>query len=95
MLLSMPASGLLTHDTVGSLYTLCQSFADIVLYLITTKRSLISAPAIGVPFLTASLALGTRNQFNRQLVGMLAYTSAENQAADLSQTQCYPAISNL
>ncbi len=33
----MPPSSLLPHNAVGSLYTLGQSFADIMLYLITTK----------------------------------------------------------
>jgi hypothetical protein len=91
----MPSSSLLSHNAVGSLYTLCQSFADIMLYLITTKCLLISTPTIGVPFLALSLAFSTSYQFLSQVVAMPAYPTTQEQTTQLCQTYGYPTISRL
>jgi hypothetical protein len=56
VLSSMPTSGLLTHNAISALYTLRQSFADIMLYLITTQGSLIPTPTISMHSLQSVLA---------------------------------------
>ncbi len=53
--------GKLPHDAVSALAPLCQGFANIMLYLVMTKRLFISTPTIRMPFLAISLALGVNN----------------------------------
>ncbi len=79
----MPTASLLAKDAVGTLQSLRQGFANIVVNF-RRQNAPISLPTIRAPFFAVGLTFSTADQFLCQLVGMLAHTAAEDQATQLS-----------